>query len=227
MTRTYVIPDIHGRSDLLEGAIDAIVTHADGRPSTVVTLGDYVDRGPHACRVIDLLRSWKSPNLSIVNLMGNHEAMMVAVCRNQADLNWWIKNGGDATLASYGQSATRPDLRAVPPEHVHWLYSLPMLHIDRYRVFVHAAVDPEVPLDQQSEETLLWKRYPEGADVGHGARHVVHGHHANRLAPIVRTKKTNLDGMAWKTGRLIVGIFNDDEPGGASGFLEILREQGA
>jgi serine/threonine protein phosphatase 1 len=96
------------------------------------------------------------------------------------------------------------------------------MHVDQHRVFVHAAVDPKIPLGQQSEQTLLWKRYPEGFALGYGDRHVVHGHHANPKAPIVTKVKTNLDGLAWKTGRLVVGVFEDDRSGGASEFLEIL-----
>jgi serine/threonine protein phosphatase 1 len=98
------------------------------------------------------------------------------------------------------------------------------MHVDRHRVFVHAAVDPEIPLDRQSEQTLLWKRYPDGFDLGHGRRHVVHGHHADPKAPIVTKGKTNLDGLAWMTGRLVVGVFEDDRPGGASEFLEVVGQ---
>lgn len=222
MSQTYAIPDIHGRLDLFDRAIDAITRHAGEQQATVVTLGDYVDRGPQSRQVIERLLSWRSPTLNIVSLKGNHEAMMEAVCRNQADLDWWTRNGGGATLESYGQPIERPDLRAIPPDHLQWLAALPLLHVDQHRVFVHASVDPDTPLDRQNEETLLWKRYPEGADVGHGRRHVVHGHHADRLAPIVRGRKTNLDGLAWKTGRLVVGVFEDGEPGGATEFLEIV-----
>jgi serine/threonine protein phosphatase 1 len=93
--------------------------------------------------------------------------------------------------------------------------------VDQHRVFVHAAVDPTISFDRQSEQTLLWKRYPEGDERGHGRRHVVHGHHANPEAPIVTKGRTNLDGLAWKTGRLVIGVFKDDQPGGASEFLEI------
>jgi serine/threonine protein phosphatase 1 len=35
--------------------------------------------------------------------------------------------------------------------------------------------------------------------------------------------KTNLDGLAWKTGRLVIGVFEDERPGGASEFLEVIR----
>jgi serine/threonine protein phosphatase 1 len=43
---TYAIPDLHGRLDLLTSALAKIVAHAGGRAATVVTLGDYIDRGP-------------------------------------------------------------------------------------------------------------------------------------------------------------------------------------
>jgi serine/threonine protein phosphatase 1 len=152
--------------------------------------------------------------------------MMWETCNNLAELGWWIKNGGDQTLLSYGQSSTElPDPRIVPQTHLQWIADLAMMYVDQHRVFVHAAVDPKIPLKQQSEQTLLWKRYPEGFGLGHGDRHVVHGHHANPKAPIVTSGKTNLDGLAWKTGRLVVGIFEDDRPGGASGFLGIVGPQ--
>src|SRR6476620_12494667 len=105
MSLTYAIPDIHGRSDLLEAAIAKISEHSQGVSATVVTLGDYVDRGPSSRQVIDRLIDWRADNLTLVNLKGNHEAMMWETCNNLAELSWWIKNGGDQTLASYGISA--------------------------------------------------------------------------------------------------------------------------
>ena len=165
---------------------------------------------------------WRPDKLTLVYLKGNHEAMMWQTSNKLAELDWWIRNGGDRTLASYGQSSSEnPDPRIVPQAHLQWIADLALMHVDQHRVFVHAAVDPKIPLDQQSEQTLLWKRYPEGFDLGHGRRHVVHGHHANPKAPIVTNGKTNLDGLAWKTGRLVIGVFEDDRPGGASEFLEI------
>jgi serine/threonine protein phosphatase 1 len=224
MSATYAIPDIHGRLDLFESAIDKIVEHSAGQNATVVTLGDYVDRGPHSREVIERLMGWRPDKLTVVNLKGNHEAMMWEVCNNFAELGWWIKNGGDLTLASYGGRSSHEefDPRIVPQAHLDWIADLPFMHVDQHRVFVHAAVDPTIPLRQQNEQTLLWKRYPEGFDLGHGLRHAVHGHHANPEAPIVTSGKTNLDGMAWKTGRLVIGVFEDDRPGGASEFLEII-----
>jgi len=227
MSLTYAIPDIHGRLDLLEAAIDKIVEHSNGEHSTVVTLGDYVDRGPSSRQVIERLMGWRPEKLTVVNLKGNHEAMMWEVCNNLAELSWWIENGGDQTLASYDHSALEdPNPRVVPQTHLQWIANLLLMHVDEHRVFVHAAVDPTIPLDQQNQLTLLWKRYREGFDLGHGHRHVVHGHHANPKAPIVASGKTNLDGLAWKTGRLVIGVFEDDRPGGAAEFLEIVGPAG-
>src|SRR4051812_2496814 len=111
MSVTYAVPDIHGRLDVLEAAIESIREHAKGERSTVVTLGDYVDRGPNSRAVIDRLIGWDVRNLTLVSLKGNHEAMMWETCNNLAELSWWIKNGGDQTLLSYGQSSHKlPDL---------------------------------------------------------------------------------------------------------------------
>jgi serine/threonine protein phosphatase 1 len=221
MSLTYAIPDLHGRIDLLECAIDRIVEHSARASATVVTLGDYIDRGPDSRQVVERLMKWRSDTLRLVALKGNHEAMMWEVCNNLTDLEWWIKHGGGQTLKSYG-SQHGNDVRVVPRAHLDWIAGLAPMHVDPHRVFVHAAVDPGIGLDRQSEQTLLWKRYPAGSDTGHGNRHVVHGHHANPKAPLVTKGRTNLDGLAWKTSRLVIGVFEDDISGGASDFLEIV-----
>ena len=58
MSKTYAIADLHGRFDLLEIALAKIADHAD-LPATLVTLGDYVDRGPDSRQVIErLMGGW-------------------------------------------------------------------------------------------------------------------------------------------------------------------------
>jgi len=226
MGYTYVIPDVHGRLDLLDSALIRIADHAGGRLATVVLLGDYIDRGPAGRQVIERLIGFQSATLKLVALKGNHEVMMMEACSKRVELNWWIENGGDATLASYGESLSTAGISTavVPRSHLQWISDLALLHVDRHRVYVHAGVDPALALKLQTERTLLWKIYPEGYGKGHGLRHVVHGHHANARGPIVTRGKTNLDSLAWKTGRLVVGVFNDEQPGAASDYLEILGQ---
>ena len=102
MSFTYVIPDIHGRSDLLRDGIAGIVAHAAGRPGTIVALGDYVNKGPDSKAVIDILKAGPLPGWAFFPLKGNHDAMMVEALRNPSRMRWWLDCGGDTTLASYG-----------------------------------------------------------------------------------------------------------------------------
>ena len=220
MSRTYAVPDLHGRYDLLRSAIDRIVAHSQGHLAKIVTLGDYVDRGPNSCQIIEFLINWPLPELPLVALKGNHEAMMWECCLKFSEMSWWLGNGGDQTIASYGHSGA-DDASVIPADHLHWIETLPLMYVDRHRLYVHAGVDPDIPLHQQSEQTLLWKRYPKGYAKGCGTRHVVHSHHAQSDGPVVTKGKTNLDTFAWKTGRLVVGVFEDNISGGAVEFLEI------
>ena len=79
---------------------------------------------------------------------------------------------------------------------------------------------PEIPLDRQSEATLLWKRYPKGFSEGFGKLHVVHGHDNFPDGPLLYEGRSNLDTLAWRTGRLMVGVFDDDRPGGPVDFID-------
>ncbi|MEL6507197.1 MAG: metallophosphoesterase, partial [Pseudomonadota bacterium] len=57
-TRVYAIGDVHGCADLLDRLLDFIdVDSADLAPGarTIITLGDYVDRGPDSPGVLDRL----------------------------------------------------------------------------------------------------------------------------------------------------------------------------
>ena len=65
MPFTYAIADLHGRYDLLSEAITKIVEHSKSdRPATIITLGDYVDRGPKSRQVIERLMKLISPPTS-------------------------------------------------------------------------------------------------------------------------------------------------------------------
>jgi serine/threonine protein phosphatase 1 len=223
MARSYAIPDLHGRHDLLVAALDAVSARAAGESLTLVMLGDYVDKGPQSRQVIEALIDLQhSPPLGwrVICLKGNHDAMMVNAVRQPDTRGDWIAKGGDTALASYG--ASRPDDTGVIPEqHLRWLDQLVLMHIDQHRLFVHAGVDPELPLDQQIERTLLWKRYPDDFTAGYGDRHVVHGHDRHREGPLLLAGRTNLDTMAWSTGRLVIGVFEDGRSGGPTDLIEL------
>ena len=215
MSYTYVVPDIHGRHDLFSRALADIAAHSVGS-GVIVTIGDYVDKGPESRQVVDRLLAGVGQGWRLVALKGNHDAMMVQALRDPAKVPAWIAKGGGAALRSYGGEAT-----AVPPTHIAFLDSLRLMHLDAHRLYVHAGVDPEIPLDRQSETTLLCKRYPKGYPNGFGQHHVVHGHDNDPGGPLLYAGRTNLDTLAWRTGRLMVGVFDDDQAGGPVDFIEV------
>lgn len=232
MPLTYAIADLHGRYDLLLKAFDAIATHAQDRPHKIVTLGDYVDRGPKSGRLLQHLMDEQAAGRSLICLQGNHEQIMLLSCRKLPHPGWWIQNGGGATLLSYGCAEEgEVDLSRVPKEHLDWVAALPLMHIDQHRIYVHAGVNPDVPLDQQEALTdvhgnqhIVWKLYPDDDVRGHGSRHVVHGHHQHKHGPIKLAGRTNLDTLAWYTGRLVIGVFDDEKAGGPLDLIEVVCE---
>jgi serine/threonine protein phosphatase 1 len=221
MSLTYVIADIHGRYDLLSEALAEITLRSRDEAAAIVMLGDYVDKGPDSKGVIDLLLAGVDAGWNLVTLKGNHDALMVEALHDPSKMAAWMGKGGDAALASYGG-----DLAAVPASHIDWLDRLQLLHVDAHRLYVHAGVDPQLPLDQQSEATLLCKRYPSEFSGGFGTLHVIHGHDNHPEGPLLYEGRTNLDTLAWRTGRLTVGVFDDDRPGGPIDFI-VIRGQPA
>src|SRR5665213_871131 len=216
MSLTYVIPDIHGRIDLLRDGFAGILTHVGGSAGTIVALGDYVDKGPHSKAVVDFLREAPPPEWSFFPLKGNHDAMMVEALRDPARMPWWLQRGGDDAIRSYGG-----DPANVPPGDIEWLDRLALVHVDRQRIYVHAGLDPDLPLDQQTERTLLWKRYPAGDALDFGGLHIVHGHDSFVDGPKLYEGRSNLDTRGWRTGRLVIAVFDDDKPGGPIDFVAV------
>jgi len=218
---TYAIGDIHGRLDLLRGAIEAISGHAGDASHQVVCLGDYLDRGPDSKGVVETLIALTA-SAPWLCLLGNHEDMMIQALRGRekGEIDRWLDNGGDATLQSYGH--------AIPAAHVAWIETLPLFHRDAHRLYVHAGVAPDTPLERQDKRTLIWIR--EGflaAEASALPCHVVHGHTPYwRMKPEPRCPerlphRTNLDTGAYFTGVLSVGVFDNRRDGGPVEILPI------
>jgi serine/threonine protein phosphatase 1 len=217
MSRTYVVPDIHGMSNHLDRALSEIASREPNAGHRVIFLGDYIDRGPASARVVKIIRDGIAAAKPWVALKGNHEDFMAAsVLGAHESMTWsWLQNGGTETLASYGgdQDAVNSDAA--------WMAALPAYTEDAHRVYVHAFAPEQHVLADAPQEAMLWTRYPEGADVGYRGRHVVHGHTPKRNGPELLSNRTNLDCGAVFYGRLVVGIFDDTKAGGPIGTFEI------
>lgn len=186
-------------------------------------LGDYVDRGPQSFEVVDkMMRLSRDPN--VVCLKGNHEIAMARAWRDIRHLDWWTLNGAGPTLLSYGihHQGRIGDLQDnIPEAHIDWAESLPLFDVDKWRVYVHGGVDDGPRLVTQSEEVMTMKRYDRNDEGGYDGRHVVHGHTPHAEGPMLYKGRTNLDTMAFKTGRLVIGVFDDDKAGGPVDLIEV------
>src|SRR5688572_2092705 len=111
--RTLAIGDIHGCSH----ALDLLMAAIDPQPDDLlITLGDYVDRGPDSKGVLERIIKLHSTG-RLVALCGNHELMMMDARHDLTYAYGWVRVGGDATLDSYAPPGKDGLLEHVPEEH--------------------------------------------------------------------------------------------------------------
>jgi serine/threonine protein phosphatase 1 len=187
--RIYAIGDVHGRSDLLDALAKRIEADLATAPGDVVTvfLGDYVDRGGDSAGVIERLAQGDFPT-PYHTLRGNHEEVLLKFFEEPAVLESWRKFGGLETLHSYGVDVfdvmrgmgydrARDELAARMPEAHRAFLQETILSVDYGDYFFcHAGVRPDVPLELQTPQDLLWIREEFLRFRGSFEKVVVHGH---------------------------------------------------
>src|SRR5437763_574254 len=158
--RVLAIGDIHG----CLGPFDDLLAWVKPTPDDVlITLGDYVDRGPDSRGVLNRLIELKKKR-PVICLRGNHEIMMLEAWRGgRSERRSWLSVGGVECLGSYGRtpgkSGTFDD---VPPEHWHFLeHELIDYHESELFIFVHAGLYTDTPLDEQPDNVLFWEFLPD------------------------------------------------------------------
>lgn len=220
--RLYVIGDIHGCDHLLEPALEKIIVDSYHHPDKeifLITLGDYVDRGPNSKNVIELLLSKIPSHIMPIFLQGNHEIYMRAFIALPQENTPWLEYGGIETLRSYDvipPDKEDPDdleraaleLKSnMPDNHFCFLNNLYKYYIIDDYLFVHAGIDPDLPLIAQTDQilTTIRTKFINHKGTFNGKR-IIHGH-----TPVERIDITphrvNLDTGAYLTGTLTVAIF--------------------
>jgi serine/threonine protein phosphatase 1 len=154
--RHLAVGDIHGCLKALTTLADFVPFQTD---DVVVTLGDYVNRGPDSRAVLDwLIQFGRRRNL--VPLRGNHEIMMLQARENAEALECWRVCGGDATLASYSPLGALGRLVDVPAAHWHFLENETRAWFEtRAHFFVHANTYADMPLAEQPDFMLYWEKF--------------------------------------------------------------------
>jgi serine/threonine protein phosphatase 1 len=187
----YAIGDIHGRFDLLQSLESRIVWHGASRrrPAIVVTLGDYVDRGPDSRAVLEHLTKPLPAPFYRICICGNHDDIFLSFIKDDGFDPSWLDFGGGKTLESYGIDSSyllkmdpsggdlkRAVRQSVPESHVEFLERLPVAVSIGRNLFVHAGIVPGKPLTEQSDSDLMWIREPFLTEGPLQDMLVVHGH---------------------------------------------------
>ncbi|MBX7492251.1 serine/threonine protein phosphatase [Qipengyuania sp. 1NDW9] len=220
--RWYVIGDVHGRKDLLEAlkvAIEDDDAEAGEADTTVVFLGDLVDRGPDSAGVIKLARKWGKER-KVRYLAGNHEEMFLQSFDDKEVLRHFLKHGGRETVLSYGMKRKEynklkvSDLQEamhdlVPKKDREFLESFEEMIVVGDYVLAHAGINPARPIDEQKRSDLLWIRERFLRHKEPFSHVVVHGHTIFEAVED-QEHRIGIDTGAFRTGRLTAMVIEGD-----------------
>jgi serine/threonine protein phosphatase 1 len=214
--RLYAIGDIHGRRDLLEALLKQIDEDDQARgpaKTTLIILGDLMDRGADSRGVIELLMQLETASDNIVFLAGNHEELMIRTWEGERNMaSTFNRAGGKETLMSYGVTAETYDSwdlgemteqlgRLVPADHIRFLKGFRDWHKAGDYLFVHAGIRPGIDIEDQTSEDLRWIRggfLDSNDDFG---MMVIHGHTITKTVD-ERSNRIGIDTGAYGSGVL-------------------------
>jgi len=167
--RLLVFGDIHGKWEKFLSAYEKV--NFNPEKDMLIFLGDYLDRGENTVSVMDWVLEHRGRE-NMLFLKGNHEAMFYEALKpyreglrdwDEVELTYelmlWLPNGGKATLKQVMASGRGEKL--VPA----WLQCIEKMPLyaeiktqGKTYWFMHADCKPDLPLEEQPEETLLWSR---------------------------------------------------------------------
>ncbi|SOB86591.1 serine/threonine protein phosphatase 1 [Sphingomonas guangdongensis] len=214
--RVYAIGDVHGCLDLFDrllALIDADNAARAPADTSLILLGDLVDRGPQSAQVVARARHLQAFSPDVRVLAGNHEELLLRALDGEREaLRLFARVGGRETALSYGIGAADYDAAdydalakllqaAIPAEDRRFLAAAEDMVVIGDYAFVHAGVRPGVPLDDQRQSDLRWIR---GEFLSHARpleKMIVHGHTISEEVVVTPTR-IGLDTGAYASGTL-------------------------
>lgn len=144
MSKTYVIGDIHGAYQALKQCLERSGFNYD--EDHLICLGDVCDGWPDTKLCIDELLKVKN----LVYIFGNHDLWALRWMKTRIVENAWMTQGGAATISSYQH--------IIPQNHIDFFERALPYYILNNKLFVHAGIDPQRPLEQQDIRIFSWDR---------------------------------------------------------------------
>lgn len=193
----FAIGDIHGHAEELGILLHKIIGYMENYPRKsfqVVTLGDYLNRGPDAKGVLDRLIAFRNAlpeHGKLITIKGNNDVALLDFMAEEDPVachekyQKLVRKGLLQTLASYGwfqnpnvftpseaeALSARNYLRTFLLDHRDFLENLELSHRvvanHNHLLFCHGGVDVSKLLEEQDETVLLGmdKKGPDGPKI--------------------------------------------------------------
>ncbi len=154
--RYLAIGDIHGCSQ----AFDQLLAVVQPQPEDIIiTLGDYLNKGADSKGVVERLIQLAQTH-RLIALKGNHEVQLLQARNHNFKHSSELQYLGIETLISYSKPDREPTLKNIPESHWEFLeHDCLNSWETEHHIFVHANLDPKLPLQQQPDEHLFWTKF--------------------------------------------------------------------
>jgi len=168
--RLFAIGDIHGCFDSLRELVEHKIKI--GKSDKLVFLGDYIDRGNQSRKVIEYIIGLKDKDFDITTLIGNHESMLLEALLNEDFLPEWIRNGGSATLKSFGIKS----IKQLGQSYIDFFKALQYYCLIDNFLFVHAGFNDNISNPFEDKYHMIWSRREEYTNPVLKNKIIIHGH---------------------------------------------------
>ncbi len=225
----YAIGDIHGCIRQLVTLQNKIFNYTKYKKDEdlLLYLGDYIDRGLNSKDVINHILKLQKDGIKSIFLMGNHEQVMIDFLFNKVNnLKYWLNLGADKTFKSYdievaefikeGFEDNKIDklrnifLSKLTKDHIHFFNNFKLSYTLNDYLFVHAGINPEKSLSEQSSTDFLWSRSDQFFDKNFKyEKIVIHGHTPEKEV-IDFPYRINVDTGCFFSGKLSCVCLNDN-----------------
>jgi len=168
--RLFAIGDIHGCYDSLRELIEhkIVIRKSD----KLIFLGDYIDRGHKSRDVIDYIIGLQEKNYDVTALIGNHESMLLETLVNEGFLPEWNRNGGSATLKSFGIRS----LKQLDKSYIDFFKGLQYYCLIDNFLFIHAGFNDYLSDPFEDKYPMIWSRRENYTNPVLKDKIIIHGH---------------------------------------------------
>jgi len=143
--KIFAIGDIHGAYKAMMQCFER--SKFDYKKDRLIVMGDVCDGYQEVRQCIDELLKIKHCDL----IIGNHDMWALDWALKGDKPEIWTSQGGDRTMASYNGGP-------MPQTHIDFLKGGHLWLEVGNKLFVHAGFVPDLPLEQNSAQVLVWDR---------------------------------------------------------------------